>query len=313
MLPSVHALLSGIIDYAGMFPPAQLPLEQAIRNYARYRTEPESWMLGRFVCPKAQVPMLWPHVRTLFPAESEIPISTVASGLNTAAEIRAASATDIHATGAIVESFELGLSPEWLAVIAGERLPEVGPGSDLTTGLAIPEDDSPRVYFEIPRGPQWSKALKSVVDVLRESGDQRRGIKLRCGGAAAAAVPSCEDVAAAIALCRDSRVPLKFTAGLHHPIRHHDASLNAPMHGFLNVFGAGALALADALRPDQICRVLEDEDAADFVFDGEGFRWKEWRATVEQIQATRRRLVLSFGSCSFDEPRDDLWAMGLLP
>src|SRR5436305_3553099 len=58
MLPSVRAFLAGIIDYAGLFPPAQLPLDEAIRRYARYRTEPESWMMGRFVCPLSLVPDL---------------------------------------------------------------------------------------------------------------------------------------------------------------------------------------------------------------------------------------------------------------
>ena len=46
MSPSLRALLSGIIDYAGLFPPAKLPLDQAIRNYARYRTEPDSYEQG---------------------------------------------------------------------------------------------------------------------------------------------------------------------------------------------------------------------------------------------------------------------------
>ena len=39
MSPSLRALLTGIVDYAGLFPPAQLSLDEAIRNYARYRTE----------------------------------------------------------------------------------------------------------------------------------------------------------------------------------------------------------------------------------------------------------------------------------
>ena len=89
--------------------------------------------------------------------------------------------------------------------------------------------------------------------------------------------------------------------------------MNMPVHGFLNVFGTGVLAYAHALHPEMMCLVLEDEDAANFVLDSEGFHWKEWRATVEQIQAARRQLVLSFGSCSFDEPRDDLRALGLIP
>src|SRR5438309_8673769 len=55
MFASLRALLSGVIDYAGMFPPAQLSLDQSIHNYARYRQEPESWMLGRFVCPAVRL------------------------------------------------------------------------------------------------------------------------------------------------------------------------------------------------------------------------------------------------------------------
>ncbi|HEV8146227.1 MAG TPA: hypothetical protein VGP79_07600 [Bryobacteraceae bacterium] len=51
----MRELLAGLIDYAGVFPPAALPLDQALTNYARYQTSPEAWMLGRFVLPVAQV------------------------------------------------------------------------------------------------------------------------------------------------------------------------------------------------------------------------------------------------------------------
>src|SRR5262245_38924762 len=66
MNPALRALLGGIIDYAGLFPPAQLPLEEAIRNYARYRTEPESWMLGRFVIPATRLKELAELGKELF-------------------------------------------------------------------------------------------------------------------------------------------------------------------------------------------------------------------------------------------------------
>src|SRR5437867_1479809 len=55
MFPSFRAFMSGIIDYAGLFPPAKLPLEEAFRNYVRYRREADAWMLGRFVCPAARL------------------------------------------------------------------------------------------------------------------------------------------------------------------------------------------------------------------------------------------------------------------
>jgi hypothetical protein len=52
---SQKALLSGLIDYAGLFPPAALSMEEAVRNYARYREGEHAWMLGKFVVPEARV------------------------------------------------------------------------------------------------------------------------------------------------------------------------------------------------------------------------------------------------------------------
>jgi len=52
---SAKALLSSLIDYAGMFPPAALPLEEAVRNYVRYREGEHAWILGKFVVPQARV------------------------------------------------------------------------------------------------------------------------------------------------------------------------------------------------------------------------------------------------------------------
>src|SRR5438876_1068266 len=49
---AVRALLNQILDYAGLFPPANLPLEEALRIYLHEKkNSPYSWMLGRFVCP----------------------------------------------------------------------------------------------------------------------------------------------------------------------------------------------------------------------------------------------------------------------
>jgi len=46
---SLHTLLANLIDYAGLFPPAALSMQDAVRNYARYREGEHAWMLGKFV------------------------------------------------------------------------------------------------------------------------------------------------------------------------------------------------------------------------------------------------------------------------
>lgn len=54
MTASIRALLEGVIDYAGLFPPAELPMAEAVANYARYRDGEYAWMLARFVVPHAR-------------------------------------------------------------------------------------------------------------------------------------------------------------------------------------------------------------------------------------------------------------------
>src|SRR4051794_11617754 len=54
-MTAVRALLAGIVDYAGLFPPAALDVPTAVRNYASYTSDVESWMLGRFVAPAARL------------------------------------------------------------------------------------------------------------------------------------------------------------------------------------------------------------------------------------------------------------------
>lgn len=82
------------------------------------------------------------------------------------------------------------------------------------------------------------------------------------------------------------------------------------MHGFLNVLGAGVLAARHRWSEARTQEMLADEEASAFAFDEETFRWGEWKISTAQI-TQRRQLVTSLGSCSFDEPRDDLRSLGL--
>jgi hypothetical protein len=321
MLPSVRALLSGIIDYAGMFPPAQLPLEQAIRNYARYRTEPESWMLGRFVCPAARLAELSPFVDELFRDGPPLAVSVLWTGGETLRDYLVGITRDLETffnfqlrfkAMAVIESFELRVALDLLNPAESKNLRQVLFGCDLALVKSVgnPQLDT---WYELPPGSGLSQRLDIFLTALTVEAPAHKGFKLRCGGAVPDATPTPNDIASAITSCRDALVPMKFTAGLHHPIQHRDDRLNTHVHGFLNVFCAGVLAHAHALSVEQLRPILAEENSAAFQFDSSGLSWNDFRATLPQIESARRQLVTSFGSCSFDEPRDDLRAMGLLP
>ncbi|HEX3683401.1 MAG TPA: hypothetical protein VHU83_12770 [Bryobacteraceae bacterium] len=69
--PALHALLDRLIDYAGLFPPASLPLDRALANYHHYREGKQAWMLGRFVIPASQLPRVPARFETPFAVLSD--------------------------------------------------------------------------------------------------------------------------------------------------------------------------------------------------------------------------------------------------
>jgi hypothetical protein len=59
---SLRALLTHLIDYAGLYPPAGLPLQAVVENYKRYLASPDSWILNRLVLPHSKLAELHPDI-----------------------------------------------------------------------------------------------------------------------------------------------------------------------------------------------------------------------------------------------------------
>jgi len=328
MLASVRAMLAGVIDYAGLFPPARLPLEEATRNYARYLQEPEMWMLGRFVCPAARLEELALLAGELFPASPPLGVSALGRGGKNSADFVANLRAELQTIAQFNIQFGRVAAVDALEV----RLPDDGAGplrfpgireflQQLPALLESPGFKRLTPYYESSLQGEWREPIRSAIRALRSINESSTadqwgwspgGFKLRCGQSESSAVPSSEQVAFIIATCQDEGVSLKFTAGLHHPVRHLDETGQAHVHGFLNLFAAGVLAHARRPPQSRLQEIIEEENPVAFEFLQDGFRWQDLRASAEEIAAARQKLVTSFGSCSFDEPRDDLRAMGLL-
>ncbi len=295
---SLKALLTQAIDYAGLFPPAELALEPALQNQAGYLRSAELWMLGAFVLPIAQFEAARPHLGQFTP---EHPLRISALGPKTA---RANAFREALETAADAIKTLLAEHKGAVRVDQFEMLLPPGPVEDsLGAARAILGDLALNLFWEAP-----ADEAATTIEALAGSG---AGFKLRTGGVTAEAFPSGEQIARALVATVRHQVPIKFTAGLHHPVRLFHESVKTKMHGFLNVLGAGVLAAEYRWSESQTQEMLAEEKGAAFAFDDETFRWRDWKIAATQITA-RRRLVTSLGSCSFDEPRDDLRALGLL-
>jgi hypothetical protein len=309
MNASLRALLSGVIDYAGLFPPAQLPLQETLNNYAAYRASPDAWLLGHFICPAAKLKDL-----DDFP-----PLSVVGRGGTTLTDFMRGIPQDLTdmsdlcrgQPSAVIDAYETRVSTE---LVHRERAKDLHKVMDGPARLMADEPIALNsTYYEVEYGAGWTALVDSLVSALDASREPpRKGLKIRCSGATAASVPSSADIAFALAACRQACVPVKFTAGLHHPLRRDESTLGTKTHGFLNVFVAGVLGHARGSDAGVLEAIIEDEDPKHFHFDDDGLRWKALQATTEEIAAAREKAVISFGSCSFDEPREDLRALGLM-
>jgi hypothetical protein len=152
------------------------------------------------------------------------------------------------------------------------------------------------------------------IEQLDEVKKARSFAKLRTGGVTADSIPSVDHVAAYITGCAQRQLPFKATAGLHHPVRgvhrltYAPDACSAMMHGFINVFLAAAFAWHGER---QIHPILAETDASAFRFDGRA-HWRDLVLSSEEIAGSRRHFAHSFGSCSFDEPVQDLRTLGCL-
>ena len=301
---SLRALLLGAIDYAGLFPPASLTLEPALEKHADYIREPEAWMLGAFVLPIAKFEEAAADL-SRFDVEHRLHISALGPKTETPREFVDALRTAAEAIRNLVPRYGAIANVTQIEMpLASQPGATVSDAYEALDGLQVP------AFWEAP--PDAAEAtIARLAEHSRAHTGARFGFKLRTGGVVASAFPSSMQIARALVAAAEHRVPIKFTAGLHHPIRQFHASVQTKMHGFLNVFGAGVLAAEYTWDHVQTATMLDDEDAGAFLFTNDFFRWREWQIPTDRIRA-QRELVTSVGSCSVDEPRDDLRALNLL-
>jgi hypothetical protein len=300
---SLRALLSHSIDYAGMFPPCSLGLEPALQNQAGYVRSLDSWMLGAFVL---SVERFDATRQLLSQFDAQHPLRVAALGPKTAnahaflealdeadAAIRALSRHNVDLVS--ISHLEMFLPHDVDVVSLKEARSILG---DLL------------VFWEAP--PDKAEQTIALLAEFNSDADSPTfGYKLRTGGVTADAFPTSMQIAKALVTPATHQLPIKFTAGLHHPLRQYRDEVQTKMHGFINVLGAAALAAEHRWDANQTALMLQDENADSFSFTDDFFAWREWRIDTKRLQY-RRRFVVSFGSCSFDEPREDLRALKLL-
>ena len=330
MKKSVHNFFANLIDYAGLFPPAELEMQEAWQEFCALRDTEYRWMLPNFICPASRLEELIKYFRKTSSDSGIFPFSILGSGGKDGSTFLSNMQKDVRLIAdflsfnrkdsVVVNIFETAFPPQ--AIINGGQL-EVHDIFRVTNDSISPVLNEPgMIFYELSvLEPEWD-IIQSFIEAISAYNDSARiesfteaqhlvGFKMRCGGVTAGAFPTVDTLSGVVSLCRKHKVPLKATAGLHHPIRHFDSALKTKMHGFINLIGAVILAYCHRLNIDQIRKIISDEDAESFSFSDDFFRWQDCEANEAQITSARRQAFLSFGSCCIDEPIDDLKALGI--
>ena len=295
-LPAFHSLLASTVDYAGLFPPAKLELEPALAIYRKARRGPENWMLGSFVIARSRLAELESKVGDFLPA----PGAGSAWSLSVVLD---------DTDGDLVREFD-ELRARWQGrmLVASVEVPPKAAAEIAALEARLPEDVV--TFFEVPLDESTDRRLEAVAGCGAEA-------KIRMGGVVAKAFPSVPEVARFLLACKDLGVPFKATAGLHHPLRGPQYIVPGQdatcwMHGFLNLSLAAVLLSVGSIADDELVEVLSESEASAFSFSHGRIIWRDREVTVEQIERSRRSFFSSFGSCSFDDPVQDLATLGLL-
>ena len=286
-MTALRALLEGIVDYAGLFPPAELDMQSAVRNYASYRVDPASWMLGRFVVPVARLDE-FSVARASVDGGTDLWRLSALLGGDPASDVeRVRRFNSVQRERAVIDSLEGKCGDpdeiEHAAEVVGQEL-------ELFAELPLDRDPTP------------------LVAAVKRSGIKA---KMRTGGVVASAVPSAASVVRFMRACLDADVAFKATAGLHHPLRafyrltYDHGGPTGLMFGYLNVFLAAAF-LAQGMTDDDTIRLLDERDSSSFVFRDDSISWNGFTLSESQLREAREHVAVAFGSCSFREPVDEL-------
>jgi hypothetical protein len=283
-----------LVDYAGLFPPAALPMEGAVHRYAAHLSSGDAWMLGRFVVPVERLGEF---------AEAAVPVT---EGGGDAWRLSALIGVDAAEAGPRIRAFNSAHRGRFVvdvvecrAVSAGAVSAAIGalPG-ELRIFVELPLLDDPRgLLMEVRAAGAWAK--------------------MRTGGVTADAFPSAREIGRFIARASELLVPFKATAGLHHPVcgdyplTYEDGAPRARMFGFLNIFAAAVFAQSRA-NERMLTEIVDEDDVTAFRFSDEELVWRGHKVTAKQVASARGSLGLAFGSCSFQEPADSLRELGLL-
>lgn len=277
------ALFGRFFDDAALFPPARLPVDEAIPGHLVHRASPHAGVVGPFISAPAHLVMVAGAVAGRGIDHLDVAISGKLPDV-------AAAMLDVPPRVNVVSLEIAGPAADVVALLEEAR--------DRVGGTAVPQG-----YVEVGLRRPADEVLADLDTVAAAGDGPRPRAKFRTGGTTPEAFPTDAEFAVGIVGAASRELPFKLTAGLHDPARHRDPATGFEHQGLLNVLLAADAALLGA-EVDEVAKILGDRDES-------GLARAVRDLAPERVRAVRG-LVLSVGTCSIDECVDGLGRAGVL-
>lgn len=301
------ALLEGVFDHAGMFPPAARSFEEALSDAAIFADElAEPDILGAdMVLNEADLSKLTDAALEAAGWETDRACEVCLVGVPTSHAEEAA-----RMINAWNEEGEAAEYPRYITALelTFDDALQNGPdmvAATLAAARHLLRDTDVYLYVE----PRWNESqwadggldrVMALLDAMNEDTDMPPvGLKVRCAGPTGLGK---DTLAAILPAMATYGVPFKATQGLHHAVVSEEHGNSA---GFLGLAVGLRLAQSKGLAGDELAACIGETDATTFGFNG-GISWKDHAMSLSDLGLASVEVPFSIGSCSLFEPDEEL-------
>lgn len=313
-MQSLNIFMQGLLDYAGLFPPANLPLQVSLKNFSEYYDHQQTNWLGKYILPvnKVDETISILNEHPLFSKlKNKANFSLIISNSETINDYSKILEKDITLIKKLTNQFEQTITLDSI-----EFAPPKEVFTTNNTKLIIDTlnillekfsylDKINQFYCEVRVLENLHEYIQTISN-FNQKISNKIAIKLRTGGVTPAQIPPSIDIAKAIRVCAEQKIPIKATAGLHVPVPNDNPHVGARLHGFLNIFSCLLLCYDDLMSIENMENIISNYSYRDFKFTDSGLHVGNRYISNQKMTELRKSFIKSFGTCSFIEPIDHL-------
>ncbi len=313
-MKSLNIFMQELLDYAGLYPPTNLTLQESLDNFSNYYFHKQKDWLGNFILPVNKIDetiLILKEQNTFQKLNNKACFSIIISTCENISEYSNILENDILLIKKLIHKFENKIIIESIELFPPKEIFKSNNSNKTIDILNILKDkfsgikSIKQLYCEIPFIENMNQYVEQISN-FNAHYSNKFAVKLRTGGVTPAQIPPAIQIAKAIRICAEQKVPVKATAGLHVPVPNDNRHVGARLHGFLNIFSCFLLCYDNLMSIEKMEKIILDYSYSNFKFTENGLCIEDNFISNEKMTELRKSFIKSFGTCSFLEPIDHL-------